>query len=131
MAIYRWRGLTLAGGYNFKLDAKALQKGLESLYSDKVKDAIRMYAETVATKLEAYMKSNRPWTDRTGMAKARLSAAVQEVTNGFRIALAHGVEYGLWLELANEKKYAIIQPTINSQSGEVMEGLQGLLDKLG
>lgn len=76
------------------------------------------------------MKANRTWTDRTGMAKARLSAKVQEVSQGFRIVLAHGVSYGLWLELANEKKYAIIQPTILAKSNEVMSGFANLLDRL-
>lgn len=121
----------MAAGSSLKFDTKSLQKTLNTIYEDKVKDAMRMYAESAAVKLESYMKSNRPWTDRTGMAKARLSAAVQELAEGLRIALAHGVDYGIWLELANEKRYAIIQPTLQSQSGEVLEGFQGLLDKLG
>lgn len=119
----------MAAKHSFSIDMGSILQGL-SVTEDKAMVAVRMYAETAAAKLESYMKSNRPWTDRTGNAKARLSASVQEVINGYRIALAHGVEYGLWLELANEKRYAIIQPTILSQSGEVMEGFENLISKL-
>lgn len=115
---------------NFHFDIGDLSAGVNDRFKSKAMAALRMYAETAAVDLEAYMKRNRKWTDRTGSAKARLSASVDEVSNGFLIALAHGVEYGIWLELANEKQYAIIQPTILSQSGEVMEGFEGLLNKL-
>lgn len=121
----------MAGGLSFKFDASALEKMLDSAMNVKAQAAIRAYAETTATKLESYMKSNRPWTDRTGMAKARLSGSVQKVPNGYKIVLSHGVDYGIWLEMANEKRYAIIQPTINSQSSGVLEGFENLLDKLG
>lgn len=114
---------------DFSFDAKLLEQGLDAL-SGKSMAAVRMYVESAAVKLESYMKSHRAWTDRTGMAKARLTAKSQEVFGGFRIVLAHGVSYGLWLELANEKRYAIIQPTILSQSSEVMEGFKNLMDKM-
>lgn len=120
----------LAAKSSFRFDTSSLQRNLDNILNDRVTAAMRMYAESAATMLEAYMKANRMWTDRTGMAKARLSAKVQEVSQGFRIVLAHGVSYGLWLELANEKKYAIIQPTILAKSSEVMDGFANLLDKL-
>lgn len=119
----------MAAASSFKFDAKSLLQGLSTTES-KADAAIRMYAETAAVNLEAYMKSNRPWVDRTGNAKARLTASVQKLMDGYRIALAHGVTYGIWLELANEKRYAIIQPTILAKSNEVFEGYEHLLDKL-
>ena len=120
----------MADTFKFKFDASKMAENLDNVLGTKAKAAMRMYAESAAQNLEAHMKDNRPWTDRTGMAKARLNGSVQEVSEGLRIALAQGVDYGIWLELANEKKYAIIQPTIQSKSGEVIEGFEGLLDKL-
>lgn len=114
---------------DLKFDLGSILQAL-SATEDKADAAMHMYAETAAAKLESYMKRNRPWTDRTGNAKARLNASTKKVSNGYQIALAHGVDYGIWLELANEKRYAIIQSTILSQSGEIMEGFQNLLDKL-
>lgn len=121
----------MAGGFEFKFDAKKLEDIVDKAFEGKVTAAMRVYAESAAVMLESYMKENRPWTDRTGAAKARLSAAVQDVPDGLRIALSHGVDYGIWLELANEKRFAIIQPTIKLKGNEVMEGFDKLLDKSG
>lgn len=112
-------------------DTKEIESNLDNLINSKVDMAVKIYAETTATKLESYMKSNRRWQDRTGMAKARLTCVSNPIDHGYRLALAHGVDYGIWLELANEKRFAIIQPTLQSQSGEILSGLQNLLDKLG
>ena len=93
----------------FNYTDSALKAGLDKV-SNKLGAVVLMYAATEAIRLEAYMKSARPWTDRTGAAKATLSAKVsQPDTNTVRITLAHGVNYGKWLELAHEGKYAIIK----------------------
>ena len=133
----------MAGGFNISVNTGAIQSGRDKFldasklvqglddFDEKSKAALQMYAESAAAKLESYMKEKRPWTDRTGSAKARLKASAEEVPKkGYRITLAHGVDYGIHLELANEKRFAIVQPTIESQSGEVMEGFQGLVNKL-
>lgn len=121
----------MADNLSFNMDLSAISQKLDEIFGIKAKEAIYMYAETAAADLESYMKRNRLWTDRTGSAKARLRAVVQEVAEGVRIALAHGVDYGIWLELGNEKRYAIIQPTINSKSDEIMQGFAKLLERLG
>ena len=40
--------------------------------AQKAQAGLLMYAQTEASKLESYMKINRPWTDRTSMAKNTL-----------------------------------------------------------
>ena len=92
---------------------------------------VLMYSETKARQLQSQMKKNRPWTDRTGMAKALLNAKVsQPESNIVRITLAHGVEYGIWLELAHEKNYAIIAPTIRQEGPRIVEDLSDIMSKL-
>lgn len=93
--------------------------------------ALDMFASTKSKEIEAYAKINRPWTDRTGAAKMLLSSYVEDLPDKIRIALAHGVEYGIWLELANDGNYSIIRPTINAKSPEVFKDLSKLLEKLG
>lgn len=51
--------------------------------------------------------------------------------NGIRITLAHGVNYGLWLELAHEKRFAIVKPTIELKGNDVLKGYANLLGKIG
>ena len=114
----------------FKLDSSSLTKGMDNL-SLKVGAAILMYINTKAVETEAYMKKNRPWTDRTGMAKATLHTVVtQPSENVIRLTLAHGMWYGKYLELAHGKKYAIIKPTLLAKAPEIVRGLQNILEKV-
>lgn len=108
----------------------SLSKGIDKL-SDKIGAAVLMYCTTKAKELESQMKTNRPWTDRTNMAKVTLNAKVSQPNpNTIRITLAHGVEYGMWLELANEKNYAIVGPTVRNESPRVIRDMQDLLNKI-
>ena len=112
---------------SIRIDAKSLEAGLESLMKPA---AIRMYAESQAKNLEGYAKEHRPWTDRTGDARKHLTGYVSTIPNGYRINLAHGVDYGVFLELAMEKKYAILEPTVRLKGPDVIRGMNNLLDRL-
>lgn len=116
----------------FELDfnGSALKSNLDKM-STKLGAVILMYSATKASELQAKMKMNRPWTDRTGMAKALLNAKVSQPSPTIvRITLAHGVDYGIWLELAHGKNYAIITPTIQEEGPRIVEDLHGLMSKL-
>lgn len=111
-------------------DNSNLNKNLDKM-ATKLGAVILMYASTKAVELESKMKIKRPWTDRTGMAKATLSGRVsQPDANTVRITLAHGVSYGIWLELAHEKNYAIIAPTIKEEGPRIVSDLDNLMSKL-
>ena len=94
--------------------------------------AVRVFAEQGAQKLQSHAKNNARWTDRTGAARQRLNAYVSAMANGYRITLAHGVEYGIWLELAHGKRYAIIPETIDYVgSTEIMPAYERFLERIG
>lgn len=114
---------------SFKFDASDLMNGFLKL-EDKAGIAIMMYANNAAVTLQNYAREHRPWTDRTGHARQRLTGSVDRVTEGYQIILAHGVDYGIWLELAHEKRFAIIEPTINKEGPKIVQGFERLLDKL-
>lgn len=109
-----------------RIDAKSLLKSLE-VAETKSQVAIRMFAQEGAKKFENYAKVNRPWTDRTGHARQRLIGWVETFADKVRIHIGHGVDYGVYLELCNERRFAILQPTINAMSKEVLEGYSELL----
>lgn len=111
------------------MDMSKLESGLNDLMG-KSEAAIRMYGETAALRLQNYARDKAPWTDRTGHARQRLTGKSAKVTNGYKITLAQGVDYGIWLELAHEKRFAIIQPTILANSNEIMTGFNKLLERL-
>lgn len=109
------------------LDISDIEDGLDRLMKA---SAVRIYAETQASNLEGYAKEHRPWTDRTGDARKRLTGYVTTIPHGYRINLAHGVDYGIWLELAMEKRFAILEPTVRLKGPEVIRGMNNLLDRL-
>lgn len=114
----------------FKFDVNTLGKGLAAMES-KVDVAMMLFAETAASKLEESAKENRTWTDRTSSARLRMKGRSFRVSNGYRLELAHGVNYGVWLELANEKKYAIIDKTIRYVGTfEIMPAFTNFMNKL-
>lgn len=109
-----------------RVNSKQLLKRLENAET-KSQVAIKMFSQEGAKKFENYAKNNRPWTDRTGHARQRLVGWVEMFSNKVRIHIGHGVDYGVYLELAHEKRYAILQPTVNALSKEVLEGFKELM----
>jgi len=67
--------------------------------------------QNLAGHAEAEMKQNAPWRDRTGNARNGLHAGVEVGRDQFTFYLSHGVEYGVFLELAHGGNYAIVRPT--------------------
>ena len=116
--------------FQLNYDESALKKNLDKM-SVKLGAVVLMYSATKASELQSKMKVNRPWTDRTGLAKTLLNAKVSQPSPTIvRITLAHGVNYGIWLELAHEKNYAIIAPTIREEGPRIVEDLNNLMSKL-
>lgn len=111
---------------HFKVNAKDLAMRLANAQT-KADVAIHMFAQQGATKFENYAKTHRPWTDRTGHARQRLVGWVEKLPHKVRIHIGHGVDYGIYLELCNEKRYAILEPTINAMSKEVLQGYKNLM----
>lgn len=109
-----------------RVNSKQLLKRLENAET-KSQVAIKMFSQEGAKKFENYAKNNRPWTDRTGHARQRLVGWVEMFSNKVRIHIGHGVDYGVYLELAHENRYAILQPTVNALSKEVLEGFKELI----
>ena len=114
----------------FRLNAEKLFMGLTATES-KVDTAIRMLAETGAKKMENFAKENRKWTDRTGHARQRLNGYASKIQNGYRIYIAHGVDYGIWLELAHEKRFSILPRTIEYVGTfEIMPGFERFMERM-
>ena len=94
-------------------------------YGEKVKVAIRAVAEYMAQKMQAEMRQSAPWEDQTHLARNGLFVVVDEAARDLvTIWLSHGhtVYYGVFLELAHGKKYAIVMPTIEANL-PVIEGM--------
>ncbi|HQE50358.1 MAG TPA: hypothetical protein PKV93_13535, partial [Fervidobacterium sp.] len=84
---------------------------------------------------EGYMKANKPWTTRTGMAVAGLHSRVEGRGSMIKLVLGHGVSYGVYLELGHKvkskkgkvrevKPYAILKPTMEKYYPEISKNVQ-------
>lgn len=107
-----------------------LTPGLEALPSfvdDMVSTVFRYYESQV----ENSARQNAPWTDRTSNARNGLIAQSGTEGKTHFLVLAHRVDYGIWLEVANGGRYAIIMPTIEQFAPEIMGRLEGMLARFG
>lgn len=97
------------------------------LYSQRVVQAIHAVAEYWAPVIESYAKQNAPWVDRTGNARQTLHAFKRELAREtVALYLAHGMEYGKYLELRFQGRYAIVLPTLEAHYGEIAKMLKGI-----
>lgn len=108
---------------SFKLDMGNIAKALIEK-EVKTKAALALYGDSVAKEMESYAKSHRPWQDRSGDARNRLNGTSKNLENTVRCEISHGVEYGVYLEMCNEKKYAILKPTIDAVGPKAIKGLE-------
>lgn len=93
----------------------------------KMKAAIGLYADTAAKKMESEAKNKAPWTDRTSNARNSIQGNFGWKRNSAIITLSGNMNYFSYLELAMAKKYAILSPTIQANSTEIIKGYQRLV----
>lgn len=79
-----------------------------------------------------YAQANAPWNDRSGLARSGLDTDVYEESGTVNLVLFHTVDYGLWLEVIQSGRFAIIMPTLEALAPEIfksvnadMTGIQG------
>lgn len=98
-----------------------------SAIEKRVRAAIGLYAGTAAEKMEGEAKKKAPWTDRTSNARNSIQGDFGWEGNKAVITLSGNMNYSVFLELAHGKKYAILSPTIQSHSTEILRGYQRLV----
>jgi len=95
----------------------------------RLRQAIKILTDAGARKMEAWAKVNARWTDRTGNARQGIKGESMWVdTTKITIALSYSVDYGIWLELAMEKKYAILEEAIEQNKDELIEAYKRLME---
>lgn len=88
--------------------------------------AVARMPEQLAREIEAYAKQNAPWEDRTFEAREGLNATVVRNRAGeASIILAHGVEYGVYLENANAGEFSVIIPTMEHFAAQLGSRIWG------
>jgi len=109
-------------------------QGLFTAYEWRIYKAVFKVLQARAPEIQKWMKENRPWTDRTGNARASLSADAIAQFERIIIELSLGrlpdgtiLEYGKYLEWAHGGQYAIVGPAVDHWSPIIMEDMRLLL----
>lgn len=96
-------------------------------YADRILAAVFDLAQFFAAKLEAWAKANAMWTDQTGNARQGLTARAFKTATAVTLVLFHTMSYGIWLEVKNAGRYAIILRTLETHYSPYMRAIEGLL----
>jgi hypothetical protein len=91
--------------------------------------ALWLLALSYAPQIEAWMKQNAAWTDRTSNARQTLWAEAFDFTDVVVLAFGHGVDYGVFLELANAGRYSIIFPALDYFSPKIWADVEKILKR--
>lgn len=95
-------------------------QGLEG----RVRQQVNVLGNATGQKMQAFAQENAPWTDRTGDARQLLKYKSTPDQTGVTISIFHQVEYGLWLEVAHNEKYAILKNSRDAILPEFIEAIK-------
>lgn len=101
-------------------------QGLDQ-YTRDIRMAIMQLAQRRAPEVETWMKTNAPWEDHTGNARQTLHTEVRVMVEQVVIVLSHGMGYGVFLELANGGKWAVIGPALDQFAPKIWNDVEQLL----
>lgn len=98
-------------------------------YQTKFMAALLVLSEVSSKKMEEWAKQNAVWTDRTGNARQLLKGqAFWADKETIAILVSHGVDYGIWLELAHERRYAILEDAIEENKDAFLKAVGRLIN---
>lgn len=76
-----------------------------------------------------YAKTNYRWQPRTGYAHGSIHGGFfWESPTVLKAYVAHSAEYGIYLELANDRHYAILEEAISEVQDSWFNGIKKVMD---
>jgi hypothetical protein len=115
------------GGIRWERPPSELATAIER-YGDRVIQTVAAIAQYSATQMQNDAKANAAWTDRTGNARTGLfgTSEADFAEKVVTIYLSHGatIDYGVWLELANSGKHAVVMRTMQAHYEPLMQMLR-------
>lgn len=90
-------------------------------------DKVKKVADYYAPKMESYGKKNAPWTDKTTNARNSIKGVRRDDSDNITVGVSGNVSYFKFLEFAHGKKWAILKPTIDKFTPEILEKIKKVL----
>lgn len=116
-------------GCSISFETEKVLKRLNDMQA-RTRASLQIIADSAVKAMESYAKKNARWTDRTGNARQRLKGSIRWEQSALIAAISHNVDYGMWLELCNEKKYAILEEALESQAQNLLDAYQRFLNHI-
>lgn len=116
-------------GSRFTLDIRELKEKVNDL-PEKVERAIFAAIEFQRAPAESHLRSSAKWTDRTSNARNKLHAVTEHSGGSHQLIMAHGVPYGIWLEVRWSGRFAVIEPAVLPMGEQVMRNLENAFGRL-
>ena len=93
--------------------------------SNAAKNKAIQYAQKHQANAPEKTSMGDPWTNRSFRAARSVYAdAAANTDEGVYFSLYHTMSYGVYLELANNRKHAVLEPIVRGLSGEFLERLK-------
>lgn len=93
----------------FRITRDTLTPSLATM-DTRVQRAIDLVFDLFETRAETKLRERATWTDRTGNARAGLRAIHEGRGDNNTLVLFHTMHYGIYLEVSNDGKYAVLGP---------------------
>jgi hypothetical protein len=96
-------------------DVAAVKTNIQKIFNRRKRAALALclsYAAQAVQYIRTTQATNAFWQNQTGIAKDSIFGG--SINNKYEIGwfIAHGVSYGVYLEIANNRKHAVLLPTI-------------------
>ena len=117
------QGRYTSGGWGFEWIGLQGVMDLPDTFGEFIADTIEHNVSRLAERIEAYAKTNAPWTDRTGDARSGLKTTEDSnrETGKYVINLGYSVDYGFYLENSNGGQFAIVRPAMQRFAHQMSE----------
>ncbi len=109
-----------------EFDDKRLRQNISN-FDNKINRRITMAMEYEAAYATGWLKKNAPWNDDTAAARTGLTTVALSSGSSHELLMAYSVYYGIWLEVANSGRWAVITPAMRIVGQKVMNDMQLLI----
>ncbi len=116
----------MAAEFTWRIPPEQVLPRVFDNYSLRIRQAVETVMLRRAPEIEAWMKTNAPWTDRTGNARQTLHTQVVAALTEIALLMAHGMDYGISLETVSAGAYAIVGPACDHFAPIIMDDLRSL-----
>jgi hypothetical protein len=111
------------------MDVDGVKRNIQEIYNRRraaVYALCLSYAARALNKFRQDQQGERFWKNQTGQAMARVFSNATMEDNVVSWFMAHGVQYGVYLELANDRKHEALRPIIQEFIEPFMKDLKEL-----